>query len=231
MPDGCEEIPVFDFNITPDEAKQVQTRLSKCISSLSLDISKVRTVAGADAAYGDGMCAGAVCLMSFPELSPIAESYAVRPASFPYHPGLLAFREGPAIMAAFEGLPRLPDVCFFHGHGIAHPRRFGLASHLGLILGIPSIGVAYDSLSGTPAEPAPGVRGVAPIMDKGELIGMVVRTREKGAPVHVSVGHKIDLPGTVELTIACTRNHRLPEPLQCAHQSAVRWLRNSLDEL
>ncbi len=210
----------FDNSVTPEEAARLQEQFAGQVTIKSLDPGSVKTVAGADAAYHAGMCAGAVCVMNMPGLEILEQSHALVPAEFPYIPGLLAFREGRAIIDAFDRISQRPDLCFFNGHGVAHPRRFGLASHLGVALGIPSIGVARGILTGSSGEPWQNIGDTAPIMDKGEVIGMAVRTRNGGAPVFVSVGHLVDLPGAVRYTLSCSREHRLPEPLYCAHRLA-----------
>jgi deoxyribonuclease V len=143
---------------------------------------------------------------------------AISPCTFPYVPGLLTFREGPILLEAIRRLHRRPDVIMFDGQGIAHPRRFGLASHLGLILNVPTVGCAKSCLTGHFIGPGPSKGSWSPLIDRGETIGAVVRTREKVTPVFVSPGHMIDLQGAIEVVLNCCTRYREPEPIRWAHQ-------------
>jgi deoxyribonuclease V len=144
---------------------------------------------------------------------------------FPYVPGLLTFREAPLILAAFEKLTVTPDFVMVDGQGIAHPRRIGLASHLGLCLGIPAIGCAKSRLIGEYAEPGNEAGSYTELLDNSEVIGAVVRTKAGVKPVYVSIGHMIDLPSAVSLVLKCCRGYRLPEPTRLAHMAAGGNLR------
>jgi deoxyribonuclease V len=145
---------------------------------------------------------------------------ADRPITFPYVPGLLTFREGPVVLAALEQLTTWPDLFIFDGHGLAHPRRVGLAAHLGILLDQPSIGCAKSRLTGTHAEPDSDIGNWTPLIDGGETIGAVLRTRKNTKPVFVSIGHRIDLPTAIEFVLRCTRGYRLPETTRWAHKVA-----------
>jgi len=144
---------------------------------------------------------------------------------FPYVPGLLSFREAPLILAACEGLVVKPDIIMVDGQGIAHPRRMGLASHLGLFLDVPTIGCAKSRLCGQHGEPEDEAGSYAELIDEGEVIGAVLRTRAGVKPVYVSIGHKIDLAEAIRWVLACCRGYRLPEPTRMAHQAAGGNLR------
>jgi len=163
-----------------------------------------------------------VVVLSFPDLEVIEESLAVGEASFPYVPGLLSFREGPLLERAFEGLSRMPDLVFFDGQGIAHPRGLGIASHLGLRLRIPSVGCAKSRLWGEAEEPA-GEKGAweplkAPRGEvAGEVVGAVLRTRKGVKSLYVSPGHRIDLEGAIRYTLAVSPRYRIPVPIRAAH--------------
>ena len=146
-------------------------------------------------------------------------------AGFPYIPGLLAFREAPAILKVLGRLSGKPQVLICDGHGIAHPRRFGLASHVGLLASLPTIGCGKSRLCGSYAEPASSRGSSSPLIDRGQTIGAVLRTRAGVRPLFVSVGHLIDLPAAVRVILDCTRGYRLPEPLRLAHQQATEALR------
>ena len=149
------------------------------------------------------------------------ESVAERPLAFPYVPGLLSFREAPAILEALGGLAREPQIVFVDGQGIAHPRRLGIAAHLGLLLPkVPTVGVAKSILVGRhePVGPAPGDR--APLVDRGEVVGYALCTRPQTKPVYISVGNDIGLEAAVEWTLRCCRGYKLPEPTRRAHQLA-----------
>jgi deoxyribonuclease V len=140
--------------------------------------------------------------------------------TFPYVPGLLSFREGPAVLDALDKLKSPPDLLIFDGHGLAHPRRFGLACHLGLLVDIPAIGCAKSRLCGQYEEPGPHRGDTMPLIDKGEVVGAAVRTRAGVKPVFVSIGHRVDLPTSIHYVLACCRGYRLPETTRWAHRLA-----------
>lgn len=179
---------------------------------------ELRFVAGLDAAVSaDGcLCLAAVVLWDLWEQRAVEQHLASRRLRFPYVPGLLSFREAPALMAALRRLRRRPDVLLCDGQGLAHPRRFGIACHVGVICDLPALGCAKSRLIGEHDEPA-RVRGArAPLRDRGEIIGSVLRTQEGARPVFVSVGHRMDLPAAEQLVLACAIQHRLPEPTRLA---------------
>lgn len=178
----------------------------------------IATVAGIDVAYGrrGGPARAAVTLYAFDGLRLLATATATLPVAFPYVPGLLTFREAPAALAALAALPQRPELLLCDGQGIAHPRRLGLASHLGLILDLPAIGVAKSRLVGRHDEPGPEPGDWQPLRDGDEVIGAVVRTRRGCRPLYVSIGHRIGLPSALALVRACSRGFRLPEPCRQA---------------
>jgi deoxyribonuclease V len=206
---------------TPAEAAEIQERLRGRVLAED-DFGVVRTVAGVDAAIGADRVVAAVVVLSFPALGVIDAATAERPLEFPYVPGLLAFREMPAIRDAFARLEARPDLVFVDGHGYAHPRRFGIACMLGVELDLPAIGIGKSLLVGAHRAPG-GLRGSrAALRDGGELIGYALRTRDGVRPVYVSVGHRIGLASALELTLRTCRRYRLPEPIREAHQLAGR---------
>ena len=157
----------------------------------------------------------------------VETSGILQPATFPYVPGLLSFREAPAVIDAFQRLKRKPDVILCDGQGIAHPRRLGLACHLGLWLGVPTIGCAKSRLCGTHDEPGPNRGDRAPLIDKDEVIGVVLRTRSNVKPLYVSPGHLCDLESAVEIVLAATTRFRLPAASRLAHNEVNRMRRES----
>ncbi len=178
----------------------------------------IRLVAGADCAFqpdSDRLVA-AVVLMRLPGLEIVETAVAIRPAPFPYVPGLLSFREGPALLAAFARLKRRPDAILIDGHGIAHPRGFGLAAHIGMWLDLPSVGCAKRRFVGTSRMPGPKIGDASPIRHEGRTVGFAIRTREKANPVFVSPGQRADLDFARRLVLDCVRGHRLPEPTRLA---------------
>ncbi len=206
------------FDLTPAEAIHLQGELRAGVR-LSGDIGEVALLAGADASYtkgSDEIYAVAVALR-YPDLTVVERAYASVKTSFPYIPGLLTFREGPALIEAFRRLRSEPDVIFFDGQGIAHPRGLGIASHMGVLLDRPTVGVAKSLLVGTVGDIGAGRGSTAPILRDGETIGMAVRTKDKVKPVYVSVGNRIDLSQAVDLVLAAARGYRLPEPTRQAH--------------
>lgn len=209
------------WDVTPREAAAIQERLRDVVVAAD-DFSPVRSVAGVDVGYvEDGHLAqAAVVRLNFPGLQLQEFATARRPLTFPYVPGLLSFREIPVIMDALNRLELRPDLLLCDGQGQAHPRRFGLACHLGLLADLPTIGVAKTRLVGE-HEPVPEGRGSwRPLCYEGKLVGAVLRTRSGVKPVYVSVGHRISLTTAVEYVLACAPKYRLPETIRWAHRLA-----------
>ena len=180
--------------------------------------ARLRIVAGLDAHYQPraGLVWGAAALLSWPNLELEESALACRPLDFPYVPGLLSFREAPALIEALACLSRRPDLVFVDGQGIAHPRRLGLASHVGVLADIPVIGVAKSRLIGS-FDPVSSEKGASvPLIDKGEVIGAVLRSRAGMRPLFVSIGHRVSLDAAVALVIAAAPRYRLPEPTRLA---------------
>ncbi len=204
------------WNVTPAEAVSIQEQLRGFVV-LSDGLGGVRAVAGLDVGFhGDGARAAAV-VFSYPELQRLEEAVAECPVGFPYVPGLLTFREGPAALAALGELRAPWDALLCDGQGYAHPRRLGLASHLGVLLGIRSVGCAKSRLIGTHGEVGDAPGSWTELVAAGEVVGAVVRTRAGVKPVFVSVGNHLDLTSAIALVLGCTRGHRLPEPARAAH--------------
>lgn len=209
------------WDLPPGEARVLQDQLAgRVITETTLDPTELRTVAGVDVSIRDDRAYGAVVVLSFPGLEPVDQALVEAPVTFPYVPGLLALREGPSVLAALEKLSIWPDLLVFDAHGLAHPRRLGLASHLGVLLDWPSIGCAKSRLTGAYSEPGTEVGAWSPILQDKETIGAVVRTRTGVKPVFVSTGHRVDLGTAVELVLRCTRGYRLPETTRFAHKAA-----------
>lgn len=207
------------WDLTPAEAIALQQDLrAKVITTPTA--GAVRTVAGLDVSTAGRRVHAAVVVLSYPDLQPLETVEAELPLAFPYVPGLLAFREGPSVLAALERLRTEPDLLFFDAHGLAHPRRMGLASHIGVILDRPSIGCAKSLLCGQHEPVGSGAGAHSEIWDGDEVIGAAVRTREQARPVYVSIGHRIDLASAVRYVLSCTRGYRLPEPTRWAHRVA-----------
>ena len=214
---------LHDWNVAYKEAAAIQQRLRRRLSRHP-PRHKIRTVAGADVGYdraADRFYAG-VLVMRFDSLEVIEQATAVARPTFPYIPGLLSFREAPPLLAALAKLTVVPSVMFFDGQGIAHPRRLGLAAHMGLLVGRPSVGVAKSRLCGTHAEPGPRRGDWADLTDGEEIIGRVLRTRDGVRPLYVSIGHRMDLPTACRLVLACYTRYRQPEPTRLAHHLVTR---------
>ncbi|MFW5816499.1 MAG: deoxyribonuclease V [Wenzhouxiangella sp.] len=184
--------------------------------------ARLRAVAGVDAAFPEGgrTTRAAVVLMSYPGLETIEETVAERPTRLPYIPGLLSFRELPAILAALDRLSSAPDLVLCDGQGIAHPRRFGVACHLGVETGLCTIGVGKSRLCGQAGEPGRQRGAWSALQDRGETIGRVLRTRTGVRPVFVSSGHRVSLETAARLVLDCTPRYRLPEPIRAADRLA-----------
>lgn len=214
-----EPVIAHPWDVSTDEAKEIQRELRQHVTVEPLDESP-DVVAGVDVSVKREQARSAVVLLSFPDLQPLEAKTAEEAARFPYVPGLLAFREGPVVLAALEKLTRRPDVLIFDAHGLAHPRRMGLATHLGLILDLPSIGCAKSRLCGQYTEPDREKGSRTRLYDGDEVIGSVVRTRDDVRPVFVSVGHRVDLETAVSLVLDCAATYRLPETTRWAHRVA-----------
>jgi deoxyribonuclease V len=184
----------------------------------------VRLVAGLDAAFTrDGKrCIGGVVLWDVESREVVEEHVATRPLRFPYVPGLLSFREAPALLAALRKLRRTPDALMCDGHGLAHPRRFGIACHVGVLVDRPAVGCGKSRLVGEHREPALRRGSRTRLTHRGETIGSVLRTREGVKPIYVSIGHRIDQATAERLTLACAIGYRLPEPTRLADRLVAR---------
>ncbi len=217
------------WDLTTAEARRLQERLAGRVRLTPLP-GRMRLVAGADMALdrAAGVCFASVVVLELPGMK-LVEEVAVQDAlRFPYIPGLLSFREGPVLLKAFARIEHVPDVVIFDGQGLAHPRRLGLASHMGLWLGIPTVGCAKSRLTGKHEEPGEGKGQSAALLDDGEQIGVVVRTRTGVKPVFVSPGHLADFETSARLVLDCCTKYRLPEPTRLAHTSVARAKRQAL---
>jgi len=211
----------MNWPTTPDEAIALQQQLRDQVI-LTDDFDAIRTVAGVDVGFEENntIARAAVVVLAYPELQPLDYVTARLPVTFPYIPGLLSFRETPVILEGLGQLRRQPDLVICDGQGIAHPRRFGIACHLGLEAGLPAIGCAKSRLTGQhgmlPEERGAGV----PLLDGDEQIGIVLRTRSGTKPVYVSPGHRVSMASAVTLVMNCVTKYRLPETTRAAHNLA-----------
>ena len=209
------------WDMTPEEARAQQIALRSHVSLVD-DFGNIRTIAGLDLSYSEERNEGyaVVVMLSFPGFEILETCYATAAPKMPYIPGLLSFRESPVALEAFKQLQTVPDLLFTDGQGLAHPRGFGIACHLGVLLGVPSVGVAKTFLYGQYDKTqtlAPGES--TPLRDKSgkEEIGAVVQTKLRTNPLYVSPGHKVSVPSATRLVLECVRGYRLPEPTRQAH--------------
>lgn len=210
------------WKVSVTQAMEIQRKLAEKVSRTG-GITNPHLIAGVDISVNRTRekATGAVVVLSFPELEVVETSVIVTgKLGFPYIPGLLTFREAPLILEACEKLVSKPDLILIDGQGIAHPRRMGLASHLGLFLGIPTIGCAKSRLCGKHEEPDVKPGSHAELIDGDEIIGVVLRTKAGVKPVYVSIGHKIDLQNAMYWVLECCHGYRLPEPCRLAHLAA-----------
>jgi deoxyribonuclease V len=215
--------PLHRWDLSPEEAIRVQIELRARLV-IAWDGRAVGTVGGVDMSLANDKAHAAIVVFSFPELKPLEGVTADAPLVFPYIPGLLSFREGPAVLAAWEKLSLKPDLVMFDGQGIAHPRGLGIAAQMGLWLERPTIGVAKSRLYGSHAEPGPHAGDYVPLTEPGQpeqVLGVVLRTRERGNPLYISPGHLIDVPHALDFVRRCCRGYRLPEPTRWAHKFAA----------
>lgn len=207
------------WKVSTVEARAIQERLRGRVSRRRFR-GPVHYVAGVDISVKHNQARAAIIVLRFPELEVVDVALAEDAVPFPYVPGLLSFREIPSILLAAKKIETSPDLLLIDGQGIAHPRRFGLASHLGVLLDKPTIGCAKSRYIGTHDEPYHEAASYTDLVDNGELIGAVLRTRDNVKPLYISVGHKIDLPTALDLVLECCKGYRLPEPTRLAHQAA-----------
>ncbi len=209
------------WDLTPKEAMALQEKLRASVVREDR-LGAVRHVCGIDVGFErEGtITRAAVAVLSFPALEMVESAIARRKTTFPYVPGLLSFREIPAVLDALERLTITPDLVICDGQGVAHPRRCGLASHIGLVAGVPSIGCAKSRLIGAHRAPAARRGAWAPLVDAGETIGAVLRTRAGVNPVYVSIGHRVSLDTAIHFVLACCTRYRLPETTRHAHRLA-----------
>jgi len=210
------------WDVTPKEAIQIQQQLRTKVI-LRGKVETHNLIAGADVAFVEDTAVACVVMLSFPKLEIVETVVHKEKVTFPYIPGLLSFRETPALAQAFGKLQYEPDLIFIDGQGLAHPRAAGIACHIGVILDRPTIGCAKSLLFGTYKEPKQARGSVSNLCDdEGKVIGAVVRTKDGVQPVFVSIGHKIDLAQAIELTLACGKGYRVPEPTRQADLLAAR---------
>jgi deoxyribonuclease V len=209
------------WNLAPQNAILLQQQLAdRVIRKSSSDLKKIRTVAGVDTHYQNGLAIAAVVVVSIQNLETVDWVTSTQRLNFPYIPGLLAFREGPAVVEALAKLRSQPDLLIFDGQGIAHPRRCGLASHIGLLLDMPAIGCAKTRLSGRYEEPHTEKGSYSYLKDGDETIGAVVRSRSNIRPLFVSIGHRISLHDSINIVLRCCCRYRLPETTRRADKLA-----------
>lgn len=197
------------------DARKMQERLKKKVRIIPIK-REPRYVAGVDAAFSEELIYAAACLYRYPDLVLVEKTSAEEALKFPYVPGYLSFREGPAIITAIKKLATRPDVILVDGQGIAHPRGIGIASHLGVLLDVPAIGCAKSRLIGEFEEPGERKGSWSTLKFEGRIVGAVVRTKDNVKPLFVSPGHKIDIEGAIRIALGCTGKYRIPEPIRCA---------------
>lgn len=212
---------LHNWALEPKEAIALQKKIaSQVITNTPIDLASVKLIAGVDVSVKNNVSQAAVVVLTYPELEPIEIVRAQQPTSYPYIPGLLTFREGPVLEEAFQKIEHEPDVFVFDGMGQIHPRKIGIASHMGLWLDKPTIGCGKTHFIGDYEQPGNNKGDYNDIIYKGERIGVVLRTRDNVKPVYISVGHRADLESSIELTLAVTPKYRLPRPIRLAHNAA-----------
>lgn len=210
------------WQVTPAQAEAIQRRLAALVSERN-EIASPKLIAGVDISSpnAQGVAKGAVVVLDYPQLRVVETKVVEQNVQFPYVPGLLSFRESPLLLAACQKLTLTPDLILVDGQGIAHPRRLGLASHLGLLLDIPAIGCAKSRLCGWHEPVGAAAGSFAELKDNDEVIGAALRTKERVTPIYISIGHKVDLASAISWVMTCCRGYRIPEPTRLAHLAAA----------
>ena len=214
--------PLHRWDLGTEAAREVQRHLAPLVSRSNEIEGSPRRIAGVDISGADhrGEALGAVVVVDYPSLEVIEVQTARKRPLMPYVPGLLSFRETPVLLGAFEKLNLTPDIIMVDGHGLAHPRRFGIACHLGLLFDLPAIGCAKSVLVGRHGLLGMEAGSTADLLDDGEVVGAALRTQAGKTPVYPTIGHKVDLPTAVHWVMACTKGFRVPEPTRLAHLAA-----------
>jgi len=214
-------LDLHPWDVSTADAVEIQRRLAPRVVREGAP-ADVRRVAGLDISVGRGSAGGrgAAVVVRYPEMEVVEQAVVEARVGFPYVPGLLSFREIPVLLAALREVKERPDLLLVDGQGLAHPRRFGLACHLGLLLDMPAVGCAKSRLCGDHAPLAAEAGARVPLTDGDEVIGVVLRTRDGVAPIYVSVGHRIGLDEATAWALRCCRGYRIPEPLRLAHMAA-----------
>ena len=212
---------LHDWDLSPKEAIALQKKLApQLVGDSPIDLKSINTVAGVDVSVKHGTTCACVVVLSYPVLELIETVCARQPTSYPYIPGLLTFREGPALEAVFRKMQNEPDVFIFDGMGQMHPRRMGIAAHLGLWLGCPTMGCGKRHFIGEYQQPGNEKGCLSTVTYQGQRVGVVLRTRPNVKPIYVSVGHLADIESSVQLVLSCTPKFRLPLPIRLAHRAA-----------
>lgn len=207
---------LHSWEVNPKEAIQIQLELKEKIK-LKKSFDSVKKIAGADVSYFQNKMIAGVIIFEFPTLRMIERQSFVSLINFPYIPGLLTFREGPSLLSAFKKVKTEPDIILFDGQGIAHPRRMGIATHLGIFLDKPTIGCAKSRLCGQYINVGEEKGDYSPLKENEEILGAVLRTRKEVKPIFVSPGYKIDLANSIDIVLKCSVKYRLPLPVREAH--------------
>jgi len=210
-----------DWDLSPRQAIALQRELAQQVIRED-DFGEVTRVAGVDVGFEDDnrITRAAIAVLDYPSLEPLEHAIARRPTTFPYIPGLLSFREIPTILDALNKLRQPPDLLLCDGQGLAHPRRLGIASHLGIITGLPSIGVGKTRLTGRHGPVPEHKGGWTPLLDGDEVIGAVLRSRQGVKPIYISLGHRIGLESAIDFVMGCITRYKLPETTRHAHRLA-----------
>ena len=212
---------IHAWDLSPKDAIRVQYRIREMTVLKKLPLKSIKLIAGVDVSVKEGHSKAAIVILTYPGLEIKEKITKVTKTRFPYVPGLLSFREGPVILECVKKLKYAPDLFIFDGQGLAHPRKAGLATHMGVILNKPSIGSAKSRLYGTYTEPKTKKGAYSVIKDgDGKAIGAVLRTREATKPVFVSPGHLADIQSSIKIILACSPKYKIPEPIRAAHHAA-----------
>ena len=214
-------LDLHPWDVSTAEAVEIQRKLAPRVVREGIP-ADVRRIAGVDISVGRGSAdgRGAVVVLRYPEMDVEEQVVVEARVGFPYVPGLLSFREIPVLLEAFRQVKEKPDLVLVDGQGLAHPRRFGIACHLGLLLDVPAVGCAKSRLCGEHGPLAMEAGSSAPLRDGDEVIGAVLRTRDGVSPIYVSIGHRIALDEAVAWVLRCCRGYRIPEPTRLAHMAA-----------